>query len=97
MTIAKMGLIVCDMIDLGMVNGICSTGALMAHGLVESVGLKHFKYNPNEDDANLAQRKLNRVTDTLEPETNLDNIGKIITKIFAQDNQQELISKYIAT
>lgn len=95
MTIAKMGLIVCDMIDLGMVNGICSTGALMAHGLVESVGLKHFKYNPNEDDANLAQRKLNRVTDTLEPETNLDNIGKIITKIFAQDNEQELISPRI--
>ncbi len=95
MTIAKMGLIVCDMIDLSMVDAICSTGALMAHGLVESVGLKHFKYNPNEDDANLAQRKLNRVTDTLEPETNLDNIAKIITKIFAQYNGQETLSPRI--
>lgn len=92
MTIAKMGLVVCDMIDLGMVDAICSTGALMAHGLVESVGLKHFKYNPNEDDANLAERKLNRVTDTLEPETNLDSIGKIITKIFTQHNAEETLS-----
>ena len=106
MTIAKMGLIVCDMIDLGMVNGICSTGALMAHGLVESVGLKHFKYNPNEDDGYLAQQKLNRVTDTLEPETNLDNIGKIITKVFEQYDEQkhlsprlfhQIIGEYLAT
>ena len=92
MTIAKMGLIICDMVDLGMVDTICSTGALMAHGLVESVGLKHFKYNPNEDDANLAERKLNRVTDTLEPETNLDNIGDIISAIFEQYNEAEQLS-----
>ena len=92
MTIAKMGLIICDMIDFGMVNAICSTGALMAHGLVESVGLKHFKYDPNEDDANLAQQKLNRVTDTLEPEMNLEHISKTITQIFAQYNVQEALS-----
>ncbi|ELS03887.1 deoxyhypusine synthase [Xenococcus sp. PCC 7305] len=92
MTIAKMGLIICDMVDLGIIDSICSTGALMAHGLVESVGLKHFKYDPNEDDANLADRKLNRVTDTLEPETNLDNIGKVITKIFAEYDEQQHLS-----
>ena len=31
MTIAKMGLLICDMIDKGMINAIVSTGALMAH------------------------------------------------------------------
>ena len=35
MTIAKMGLVVCDMIDLGMVDAIVSTGALITHGFVE--------------------------------------------------------------
>lgn len=77
MTIAQMGLVICDMIDLEMVDYIASTGALMAHGLVESMGLKHYKHNPAHDDALLARKKLNRVTDTLEPETNFDHIDEI--------------------
>ena len=81
MTIAKMGLLICDMIETGMVQLICSTGALMAHGLVESVGLEHFKYNPKDDDETLAGRRINRITDTLEPETNLDHIARIIDKV----------------
>ncbi|MEA5470552.1 MULTISPECIES: deoxyhypusine synthase family protein [unclassified Spirulina] len=81
MTIAKMGLIICDLIDMKAVQAVCSTGALMAHGLVESVGLKHFKYNPQKDDANLAKLKMNRVTDTLEPEDNLEHIKTILDRI----------------
>jgi len=30
--VAKQGLIVCDLIDKGLVNAVVSTGALMAHG-----------------------------------------------------------------
>jgi deoxyhypusine synthase len=84
MTIAKMGLIICDLVDQEMVHAICSTGALMAHGLVESIGLSHFKYNPKDDDINLAQQRINRVTDTLEPETNLDHIEHIISQVLDQ-------------
>src|SRR5688500_5037754 len=39
MTIAKMGKVISKMIDTGMVQAIVSTGALMAHGLSEAVGL----------------------------------------------------------
>lgn len=92
MTIAKMGLIICDLIDNKMVQAICSTGALMAHGLIESVGLKHFKYNPNDDDAYLAEHKLNRVTDTLEPETNFDQIDLIMGDILNNYNEKEVLS-----
>jgi deoxyhypusine synthase len=81
MTIAKMGLLICDMIDLGWVQAVASTGALMAHGLVESVGLRHFKFDPAFDDAELAARRLNRVTDTLEPEENLDHIEGLLDEI----------------
>src|ERR1022692_1041373 len=81
MTIAKMGLVICDMIDHGMVQAMASTGALMAHGLVESVGLKHYKYDPALDDEALATARLNRVTDTLEPETNLDHIEGVLDEI----------------
>ncbi len=106
MTIAKMDLIICDMIESGLVHGISSTGALMAHGLVSSIGLKHYKYNPVFDDTSLARRKLNRVTDTLEPETNLDSVEEVIGRVIDQlEGRQtisptelnELIGKHLAT
>jgi deoxyhypusine synthase len=81
MTVGKMDLVICDMIESGMIHAISSTGALMAHGLVSSIGLKHYKYNPAYDDTELARRKLNRVTDTLEPETNLDTVEEVIGKV----------------
>lgn len=105
MTVGKMDLVICDMIEQGMVHAISSTGALMAHGLVSSIGLKHYKYNPKYDDTELARRKLNRVTDTLEPETNLDTveevIGRVIEKIdggqpLSPTELNRLIGKYLA-
>jgi deoxyhypusine synthase len=95
MTIAKMGLVICDMVDHGMVQAIASTGALMAHGLVESVGLKHFKYDPATDDAYLAANRLNRVTDTLEPETNLDHIEGVLDGILEKLNGNDPFSPVI--
>ena len=81
MTVGKMDLVICDMIELGFVQAVSSTGALMAHGLVSSIGLKHYKYNPAYDDTALARHKLNRVTDTLEPETNLDTVEKVVGEV----------------
>jgi deoxyhypusine synthase len=81
MTVGKMDLIICDMIEHGLIQAICSTGALMAHGLVSSIGLKHYKFNPRYDDTELARRRLNRVTDTLEPETNLDMVEEVIGQV----------------
>lgn len=84
MTVGKMDLVICDMIEQGMIQAISSTGALMAHGLVSSIGLKHYKYNPRYNDTELARRKLNRVTDTLEPETNLDTVEEVIGEVIAK-------------
>jgi deoxyhypusine synthase len=84
MTVGKMDLIICDMIESGMIQAITSTGALMAHGLVSSIGLKHYKYNPKYNDTELAKRKLNRVTDTLEPETNLDTVEEVIGEVIGK-------------
>src|ERR687891_866553 len=84
MTVAKMDLVICDMIGSRLIDAISSTGALMAHGLVSSIGLKHYKYNPAHDDTELARRKLNRVTDTLEPETNLDSVEVVVGEVISQ-------------
>jgi deoxyhypusine synthase len=92
MTVAKMDLIICDMIEQGLIHAISSTGALMAHGLVSSIGLKHYKYNPKYNDTELARRKLNRVTDTLEPETNLDTVEEVIGKVIEKIDGKEPLS-----
>ena len=91
MTVGKMDLVICDMIEQGMIHAISSTGALMAHGLVSSIGLKHYKYNPKYSDTELARRKLNRVTDTLEPETNLDTVEEVVGQVIEKvDGSQPL-------
>ncbi|HEY4479376.1 MAG TPA: deoxyhypusine synthase family protein, partial [Candidatus Paceibacterota bacterium] len=78
MTIAKMQLLICDMIDNCLVDHISSTGALMAHGLIEGIGDRHYKHNPENDDKLLAARGINRVTDSLEPETNFDHLDDVM-------------------
>jgi deoxyhypusine synthase len=95
MTVGKMDLVICDMIESGIIDAISSTGALMAHGLVSSIGLKHYKYNPAYSDTELARRKLNRVTDTLEPETNLDTVEEVLGKVIARLDGANIISPTI--
>src|SRR5579875_603860 len=46
MTVAKMGLVICDLIDAGAVQAIVSTGALMAHGLVKAPAARLFASIP---------------------------------------------------
>jgi deoxyhypusine synthase len=74
MTVAKQGLVISDLIDRGVVNALVSTGALMAHGLVEATGRAHFRVNPEVSDEELYEQGYNRVYDTLEPEQNLDHV-----------------------
>lgn len=74
MTVAKMGMVLVRMIEAGMVHAIVSTGALMAHGLSEAVGLTHYKADPKLSDEQMFQKGYNRVYDTLELEKNLNEI-----------------------
>ncbi len=92
MTVAQMSLVICEMIERGLVHSVTSTGALMAHGLVPGLGLKHYKYDPADDDGRLAAFGLNRVTDTLEPETNFDHIDDIMSEVLATFSGGEPIS-----
>src|SRR5947208_4359283 len=81
MTVAKQGLIVADLVDAGIVKTIVSTGALMAHGLVEAAGKAHFQYDPKMNDVELYEAGYNRVYDTLEPESNLDHVESVVGEI----------------
>src|SRR5439155_17949716 len=90
MTVAKQGLIIAELIDRGIVNTIVSTGALMAHGLVEATGRAHFRHNPELSDEELYEAGSNRVYDTLEPETNLDDVEQVMFKILQRWDPKEV-------
>ena len=94
MTVAKQGLIVTELIDRGIVKAVVSTGALMAHGLVEAAGRSHFKYDPKMDDMELYEAGYNRVYDTLEPETNLDFVETIVARILKAWDHNEVLCSY---
>ena len=92
MTVAKMGTIICKMIDEGWLNVVISTGALMAHGFIESIGLKHYKYDKDlMDDKELFTHGFNRVYDTLEPEINFIQAEDIIHKVMKGIGKDEIL------
>jgi deoxyhypusine synthase len=94
MTVAKQGLIVTDLIDRGIVNAVVSTGALMAHGLVEATGRAHFRANPEVSDEELYEQGYNRVYDTLEPEQNLDDVEEVMSAVLEGWDHNETMCSY---
>ena len=94
MTVAKQGLLICDMIDQGILDVVVSTGALMAHGFVEAAGLHHFKHRPDMDDQQLYHAGFDRVYDTLELEKNLDDVELIFRSAMAEWDDDEIACSY---
>ncbi len=82
MTVAKMGMVITEMIERGWVQGVVSTGALMTHGLVELTGMEHYKAEAGADDGELFEKGYNRVYDTYEMEKNLNDLQKIMVSTF---------------
>ncbi|MBI3406423.1 MAG: deoxyhypusine synthase family protein [Acidobacteria bacterium] len=95
MTVAKMGLIFCDLIESGVIKAIVSTGALMAHGLVEATGLSHFRYEEGKmNDRELFHAGYNRVYDSLEPEVNLDHVEEVVEEVLDNWDAEDVCSSW---
>ncbi len=84
MSVAKMGLLICDMIDRGWLKVIITTGALVAHGFIETLGKVHYKYPDRLSDRDLYLRGYNRIYDTLEMEANLDYAEAVFKEVLEQ-------------
>ena len=97
MTIAKMGKIICTMLDRGMVQAVVSTGALIAHGMSEAVGQTHYKHDPSMKDADLFEKGYNRVYDTLEMESNLNHVEQVAMTTLSRLNPDDPLSSEILT
>jgi deoxyhypusine synthase len=94
LTVGKMGLVFCDLVDAGIVKAIVSTGALMAHGLVEATGRSHYRYDPRMGDSELFLAGYNRVYDSLEPEVNLDAVEEVVDHVLDRWNAEETVSSW---
>lgn len=94
MTVGKMGLVFCDLVESGIVKAIVSTGALMAHGLVEATGRSHFRYDPRMDDSELFVAGYNRVYDSLEPEVNLDAVEGVMQHILKNWDADDVVCSH---
>ena len=95
MTVGMMGHLLCDMMEAKMFDAIVTTGALMAHGFVQTAGLTHFKYDPRMDDTELYEKGYNRVYDTLELEANLDDVERIMDRALRNVGDEVLSSKRV--
>jgi deoxyhypusine synthase len=94
MTMAKMGLVLCEMIDRNFLDVVVSTGALVMHGLVENIGAPHFKNDSSMTDEQLYRHGYNRVYDTIEAERNLLSTGLILDKIWGSVDDRTPCSSY---
>lgn len=74
MSTAELGISLAEIIRKGKVHGICSTGANLEEDIFNLVANKHYKRVPNyrnlsdQEEAELRDKGLNRVTDTCIPE-----------------------------
>ena len=89
MTVAKQGQLICELIDRGLVQAIVATGALIAHGLTESIGLTHYRYDNSKSDETLFEQGYNRIYDTLEMEANLNDVESLIRSVMNESQPQD--------
>lgn len=76
MTVAKLGSIFGALISRGIVSAIVTTGAVVTHSFVEEMGMQHYQVPDSISDTQLAELKLNRVYDSIEPEKNLEALDQ---------------------
>ncbi|MBM3200176.1 deoxyhypusine synthase [Candidatus Woesearchaeota archaeon] len=93
-TIAKMNLVICDMIDNGMVDVIIATGALVSHGFIDGAGFYHYKNPGHIPDEELLKLGYDRVYDSLETEENFDAVAKIFYATFNSMAKDDYICSY---
>lgn len=83
MTVAKLGRVFGSLISKSIIHAVITTGAVVTHSFVEELGMDHYKAPFNVTDDELYARKLNRIYDSIEPESNLEALEKFVYKAFS--------------
>ncbi len=74
--------VLCDMIELGFVDVIITTGSQIAHDLVEGMGYGHYKGHPHIDDRKLREFRIDRMYDSLLDEMKLNEVDILLEEFW---------------
>lgn len=88
MTVAKLGRVMGSLISNSIVHVVITTGAVVTHSLVEESGMLHYQAPIGISDEELSELKLNRIYDSIEPESNLESLEEATRESFAQLNPE---------
>lgn len=83
LSIAKLDLIISDMIERGLIHCIVSTGAILSHGFNAERGAPHFKVPRGVSDEWLFEHGYDRIYDTIELERSLDETEQMLGSILS--------------
>ncbi len=74
-----------DAVELGLVDVVVSTGAVLYQDLYQGLGYQHYRGTPTADDAQLNQQRIDRIYDTYVDEEKFEEtdrtIGRVVEKL----------------
>jgi len=76
-SVAKMDLMLAELVERGLVHAIVTTGAIVCHGFNSERGSAHFVVPEDRTDTWLFEHGYNRIYDTIETEFALDELQEI--------------------
>jgi deoxyhypusine synthase len=68
--------VVRDLVDMGCINGVVTTGANVTHDLLESLGYRHIVGSEGADDVSLRRRGLSRIYDLYVTQGSIEALEK---------------------
>jgi len=97
---AGMGELICTLMDYNLINVLISTGANIAHDLVDSTcNIGHYIGSPDVDDNELFKFRINRIYDIFLPESSYDTADKklfeIIQSLYTTKNIHDTPSGFL--
>jgi deoxyhypusine synthase len=81
---AGMGGIVSDLIKAGHIDVLVSTGANLAHDIIEAIGCRHFHGTASCNDVELRHDGINRIYDVYLPNEACEHFEEFMQKVFGQ-------------
>lgn len=82
-----------DLIQLGYIDVLVTTGANLVHDLVEAFGGRHYKGTSAADDRALYQEGINRIYDVYTPMEHFELLEKKLGEILMEIKKQELSTR----
>lgn len=81
LSVAQFGSVFREMLAGNILHAVVTTGAVITHQLVQELGPKRLRAPAGIGDASLVQKRLNRVYDCLEPESNLEALERFVAGV----------------